>query len=236
MNDQLLHQALNQVGSRYRRLILRRVFAFLWLALAIIGLALLGWARGIVPGVVPGTVTLVVAMIAIAIGPSVALSLRRLRNPRWIARRIEQQFPDLDTRLLAALEQKSDGEGLGFLQMTVIDEALRHAKHNGWEAALGFQGTQVAPGGAGSVRHAAAFWRRGRVAGHGPEPATDHMAAESRRAAARAGHSGEDRPGRCQHRAGHAAPGARISASRKLAIGRPAHFARRPTAEFSRWR
>ena len=56
------------------------------------------------------------------------------RNPLWIARQIEMKFPDLDTRLLASLEQlPEDGGGLGFLQQMVIDQTLVHATRNGWE-------------------------------------------------------------------------------------------------------
>lgn len=133
MNDQHLRDALNQVGLRYRRLVMRRTWAVVCLGLALFGLALLGWVRGMVAGAVPVMVGMGVAAVFIGLAPVVFTWLARLRDPVWIGRRIEQQFPELDARLLAALEQKPDSGGLGFLQQMVIDEAVRHSQRNGWE-------------------------------------------------------------------------------------------------------
>ena len=58
---------------------------------------------------------------------------RRSGNALWLARRIERKHPELDARLLAALEQHPDAAGdLGFLQQMVIDQAVAHAQKNRW--------------------------------------------------------------------------------------------------------
>jgi DNA polymerase III delta prime subunit len=134
MNDQKLRQELDRVSLRYRRLLLWTGLAVCWLVLALAGAALLAWARGggyAVPGI---ALVLMVALPA-ALLPIVVTWLRRIRNPLWIARRIEKQFPDLDARLLAALEQRPDGDSkeLGFLQQTVIKQAVDHSiRHHWW--------------------------------------------------------------------------------------------------------
>ena len=128
-----LHQELAKVSLRYRRLLLRTGVAACFLALAVAGLAVLSWARG-TGYAVPG-----VALVLLLVVPTVAIpllmsALRTVRNPLWVARRIERRYPDLDARLLAALEQQRDpSEPLGYLQQTVIGESLEHAHKRRWE-------------------------------------------------------------------------------------------------------
>ena len=63
----------------------------------------------------------------------VAFALRSGRDPRWVARRIEEKHPDLDTGLLAALEIDSADGQLGFLQSAVIRHALAHGQAHHWD-------------------------------------------------------------------------------------------------------
>ena len=52
------------------------------------------------------------------------------RNPRAVARQIEQHFPSLDQRLLTALSQRE--EKLSFLQQRVVREAREHSRTHRW--------------------------------------------------------------------------------------------------------
>ncbi len=64
-----------------------------------------------------------------------ALSRRRARDPHWLAQKIELAHPQLQARLLAAVEQRPEGPSgeYGYLQETVIREALEDARRHGWE-------------------------------------------------------------------------------------------------------
>ena len=139
-----LHQELAKVSLRYRRLLLRTGVAACFLALAVAGLLLLMWARGsgyAVPGI---ALVLLLVVPAIAI-PLLVSALRTVRSPLWVARRIERRYPDLDARLLAALEQQQDpSRPLGYLEQTVIGESLEHARHRNWEALVTSSSLRVA--------------------------------------------------------------------------------------------
>lgn len=65
----------------------------------------------------------------------VILRSRSLRvQQQWLAHRIEARFPDLNSGLLAAVEQHPDlPDGrYGFLQVSLIRDALQHAARNNW--------------------------------------------------------------------------------------------------------
>ncbi|HZN68735.1 MAG TPA: DUF4175 family protein, partial [Tepidisphaeraceae bacterium] len=133
MNDRRLLYELNNVGLRYRKLLLRAALAVLWASLAVAGLAALLRARG-AGYAVPGMLLLVLVALPFLLVPVLLRWLRSAKDPLWVARRIERRFPDLDARLLAALEQKSEepGRPMGYLQETVIGEALEHARRHDW--------------------------------------------------------------------------------------------------------
>jgi hypothetical protein len=140
-----LHTELDRVAKRYRRLLLWVGFAVCWLTLAIAGFLALTWARKsghAIPGV------LMVALLALPLVflPMLLRWLRRVKSPAWIAHRIEGRFPDLDARLLAALEQKPDQSTgqFGFLQHDVIDQVVQHARTRGWEQVVSRRKLRVA--------------------------------------------------------------------------------------------
>lgn len=140
-----LHQELAKVSLRYRLLLVRAGAAVCFLSMAVAGLAVLAWARGAgyaVPGIL---LALLVAVPLLAI-PFMMSASRAVRNPMWVARRIERRFPDLDARLLAALEQRprDPSEPLGFLQQTVVNEAIEHARARNWEALVPARTLRVA--------------------------------------------------------------------------------------------
>ena len=96
-----------------------------WLLLAVAGVGVWAWARG-ASMAIPGAALLALVGLPAILYPLLSAALRKTRDPLWVARRIEARHPDLDARLLAALEQRrDDGQAsLGFLQETVVLEAL----------------------------------------------------------------------------------------------------------------
>src|SRR4051812_10053386 len=134
MNDDTrLRQELDRVSLRYRRVVRRAAMAGVWLALALVALSLVAMGRG-AGDTIPVISAVVIGLLVVVVAPMLVAASRAVRNPLWIARRIEQRFPELDARLLAALEQHPDGQShqLGFLQQIVIDESVAHAERNGW--------------------------------------------------------------------------------------------------------
>ncbi len=63
------------------------------------------------------------------------VALRSVRDPRWVARRIETKHPELGTGLLSAVEEDATSPAgrLGFLQTAVIRQALDHRRVNDWD-------------------------------------------------------------------------------------------------------
>ncbi len=136
MNDQTLRVELQRVSARYRRLVLWKAMALVWLLLALAVLVAAYGAR-LSAQFSPALPVIILALLAAGLLATALVARAKIRlakNPLWIARQIESKFPELDTRLLASLEQLPDQTGeLGFLQRMVIDQTLVHAARNGWE-------------------------------------------------------------------------------------------------------
>jgi type VI protein secretion system component VasK len=132
-----LREALNAVARRFRSVRLWSLLAACCLAWAVIGVGLAFAIASTSEGVLPEylllgsflTLTLATALVCGFV------ALRCARDPRWVARRIEAEHPELGTGLLAALEAASaEPEGrLGFLQSVVIRNALAHRQARGWD-------------------------------------------------------------------------------------------------------
>jgi hypothetical protein len=75
----------------------------------------------------------VLAAAALA-GIGAWLASSAARDPRVVARRVEAEYPELRTCLLAAVEQKPElpGGRFGYLQASVIRQALSHAQRHPW--------------------------------------------------------------------------------------------------------
>ncbi|MCH5372936.1 MAG: hypothetical protein JJ992_03090, partial [Planctomycetes bacterium] len=133
MLERHLMRELDAVAHRVRRWRLSLVLAANWLALAVLGVFLL-WATGrqypVPPWVVPG---LIIATIASSV--FIWLAVRRSeRDYCRLARKIEARYPELDSALLAAIEQRPRLElgRLGFLQERVVREAIMHCRTRPW--------------------------------------------------------------------------------------------------------
>lgn len=129
MNQVQLHEQLNQVAWRYRQLRLWQLLAGVWLLAALAGLAF--WAFK-PPQANP--LPLLYAATAVWATVAIFLAVRYARSYEWIAQRVESAFPELQTCLLAALEQQPDlaNGRFGYLQGRVIHQALDHARAHSW--------------------------------------------------------------------------------------------------------
>lgn len=127
-----LRQQLLNVGRRIGRLWMWRRLTLAWLALSVL-VVIWAWAG---QPVVPGVVWIFVAALVSTV---VWIRSRLLTTPATaVARKIENAFPDLNSRLLAAIEQCPEvGTGrMNVLQRQVISEAIHHARMNDWTDAV----------------------------------------------------------------------------------------------------
>lgn len=132
VQDRLLIE-LDKVASRFRRLWERQTYSATLLVCSL--LTILAASAGV--SFVQGSRAANAAFIALAalLGVSVLLRSRFLVPDRnWIARQIEDKFPELNSCLLTAVEQSpslANGR-YGFLQTSVISDALEHAALRDW--------------------------------------------------------------------------------------------------------
>ncbi|HND55116.1 MAG TPA: hypothetical protein PLV92_22030, partial [Pirellulaceae bacterium] len=133
MSRNRLLDELDRVAVRYRNLRLWRSLAIAWLlaAVASLGLAAVRSWAGLQFGLALPVLGLALLSLVVV---GVWLMRGGQRGYHWIARRIEAAFPELRTSLLAAIELRPelpDGR-YGYLQMSVIRTAVRHAQQNSW--------------------------------------------------------------------------------------------------------
>jgi len=134
---QQLREELDGVTRRYRRLCLWWALSISGFAASLVGagLLLLGrsadWTSSWSWPVLLGIAFFSACMLA-------GFAVRFARNPGRIARLVEAAHPDLECLLLAAVEQRPElPEGrFGFLQESVIREAVAHSRRHDWEAAV----------------------------------------------------------------------------------------------------
>jgi len=130
--DGILKALLLRVRIRQRRLQLWATLACCWAGAALLSLLVLvlerqtGWASWL------ATPLLVIA----AILASLTHFIHRSRSqPDWrqLAQQIEMRFPDLDGRLLTAVQQTAPNGGeLNYLQQRVLEETLASSHQNDW--------------------------------------------------------------------------------------------------------
>jgi len=133
MSERELHRQLEKVTRRKRKESFLRTLSLLWILLSAILGALL--YLEIVPEISRKSGWIIAAVIAsmtvVVIWKWILLK-KILRES--IAKAIEQQFPNLKTNLIAAIEQKpnsASGE-YSYLQRRVIDNAVWHSAVNDW--------------------------------------------------------------------------------------------------------
>src|SRR5262245_3265844 len=134
MNQDRLWLELERVASRYRRLRYWSALAAAWLIAAMV--AFLAWglgrsAAGSLHLSVPLLCVIAVSLVGLGVWVAAVLAPRR----PWVAQRVSAAFPELRNCLMAAVEQRPalpDGR-FGFLQSSVIDEAVDHARQHAWQ-------------------------------------------------------------------------------------------------------
>lgn len=128
-----LRMQLDRVAARYRRLRTWQVLAVVWLVAALLGAVVLGVR---IATSLPASAVIPVLCLAPCVLAAVGLwwVFRSAANEEWVARQLEQRFPDLKQSLLAAIELRPDlPDGrFGFLQASVIQQALDHSRKNPW--------------------------------------------------------------------------------------------------------
>ena len=133
MLEQQLRDQMSLVGQRLGRLWLWRRLAWCWIGFAALALVWWGLGRpfGFALGGIIGAAWLTATILWVR---SKSLSLARAD----IARHVERTFPELNSRLLAALEQSPDVQSgrWNVLQRQVIAEAVHHSHINDWTDAV----------------------------------------------------------------------------------------------------
>ena len=131
MTDARLLDRLAATMSRLRRLRLYKGLALGWIAGAIVAAVLMLWVElPIIAAVACG------AVLAIAWG--LWCSLPQADDLRNAAQLIEARYPELDSRLLTAVDLEPQGTAglFGYLQMVVLGDVLKHARDARWRRAI----------------------------------------------------------------------------------------------------
>lgn len=127
-----LAQHLDCVGVRFRRLSTWRSLAICWFAVAVV--AVLIWMLGRVLGQLPSETATILLLCATVAGiAAIIRSRRHARDLRWVARRIEERHPELQSLLLTAVDQRQAVPGgSDYLRQQVLQRAIEHAQRHDW--------------------------------------------------------------------------------------------------------
>ncbi|MCA9053832.1 MAG: hypothetical protein KDA75_08340, partial [Planctomycetaceae bacterium] len=127
MTDARLLDRLAGTMSRLRRLRLYQGLALGWVAGAIVAVTLILLVK------LPTVAAIAIgSLLAVAWG--VWCAWPQAGDFRAAAQLVEKEFPDLDSRLLTAIElqPQSNGGLFGYLQMVVLGDVLKHARGQDW--------------------------------------------------------------------------------------------------------
>ncbi len=133
MIERRLRRQLSDALTRYRRTLLAKRLAIGWLILAAMAGLLI--AANLNSGFyVRGAIAAFIALSVMFTLAIYYLTWPAASSTQRIAKRIEAQYPELETRLLTAIEQQPQlpGERYGYLQQNVIQEAVVHGYHHDW--------------------------------------------------------------------------------------------------------
>jgi hypothetical protein len=122
-----LHAVLAEIATRRQRQRLHGGLAIAWWSGVLLGGLLL--AGGVPAG------TLAATLLPLLLAASAAIwlwSRRGLGDPRQVAKLIESKHPELQTALLAALDQKPGDLPLNYLQLRLIVESVAAAERDQW--------------------------------------------------------------------------------------------------------
>lgn len=117
---------LSCVSHRFRRLRFAKLLSAGWLLVAVAAIIL---AQSNALPKFGGSILLIV--LGGVVGLWLACKLA-YRDSRWIANRIEMQFPSLKQRLVTAI-QPMQASTSGYLRKALVDETIQHARANDWQ-------------------------------------------------------------------------------------------------------
>ncbi len=133
MIEEALRKRIQPIVNRRRRLHLSLRLSIYWLIASLVGIALMGanklWGWG-----PPIAIALLCGAAVLATVVTFYKTRRMQPDYKAAARNIEQQHPEARALLLAAIEQEPEGPDgqLGYLQESVIGDALKHGAKHDW--------------------------------------------------------------------------------------------------------
>ena len=123
--DRQLFKRLDSAASRLRkRRMIRGAAIVVWIGFLI---ALLIRSNG--PDV---TIPVVVGFVGVGWLLTALIAWRSFRDRRWLAVEIEKSHPDLQQRLLTAVERADRPDD--YFHRRLVREAVMHARHHPWES------------------------------------------------------------------------------------------------------
>jgi len=137
MIEEALRRQLQPVVDRRKHVYLAWRMAVCWLVAGLIGVVVtgVGWLWGW-----RSPWAAVILFVGAAIATIWAIFRARRLQPdyRALARTVEQQHPDLQALLLAAVEQQPEGPDgqWGYLQRQVVADAIAHAVGHDWQQSI----------------------------------------------------------------------------------------------------
>ncbi len=130
--DHVIYKRIVPVTRRIRFLRIAWTLALIWSLSLIVALVMIYLNRTgelDVSGI--GFPFLIATFVASVIG--IGVGIFKSDSSLKTVKRIESEFPELDSSLLTAVEQKAeDGKSLSFLQQSVMRKAVTHSYENSW--------------------------------------------------------------------------------------------------------
>ncbi|MDA1053987.1 MAG: hypothetical protein O3C40_26355 [Planctomycetota bacterium] len=134
MIERRLLRQLERAAGRFRHLRVIVSWSVVWTLAAIAAVVVLGLNQsvGLYSPWAAAFVAAAAALVALVAG---IIAMRSARDYRWVARRVEQAYPELRAELLAAIAQRPQLEHgrFSYLQSTVIQDTLHHAYAYTWK-------------------------------------------------------------------------------------------------------
>lgn len=131
MVEKLLNDQLESVAQRVKKFRFWVLLTIVWLIVAGVGVFFLFAKNDInMSGLILSVGLLGTGIIA-AVICSVIASFS-VRDRSVLAHRVEKEYPDLDSKLITAIQQEKEGPYLSFLQQRVVEQAYKHGRKNDW--------------------------------------------------------------------------------------------------------
>ncbi len=129
-----LFEELSVVARRLRFSTQMTVLSVLWLLFFFVAW---GLSKGTpLFGLTPAIGSLVFLGICLLISAIfIVVSRNWFSDPKWVASRIESQYPELESRLLTSIDQVNEvkEQHIGFLQQLLLTQTINHSVRNPWE-------------------------------------------------------------------------------------------------------